>query len=61
MRKNKLELPPQRGQAEDDLEPLPTSLEDGLRALEADQGWKFVSYSHCQELGQQASWLLQKS
>ena len=25
---------------------------------EAIQGWKFMSYSHCQELGQQASWLL---
>ena len=22
------------------------------------QGWKFMSSSHCQELGQQASWLL---
>ena len=22
------------------------------------QGWKFMSCSHCQELGQQASWLL---
>ena len=22
------------------------------------QGWKFISCSHCQELGQQASWLL---
>ena len=22
------------------------------------QGWKFMSFSHCQELGQQATWLL---
>ena len=28
-------------------------------AVEFDnQGWKFMSYSSCQELGQQASWLL---
>ena len=25
---------------------------------DSDQGWKFMSCSHCQELGQKASWLL---
>ena len=30
-----------------------------LRGLKkTEQGWKFFSFSHCQELCQQASWLL---
>ena len=29
-----------------------------VRARASRQGWKFISYSHCQKLGQQASWLL---
>ena len=43
--------------ADDDLNrPAIRSLE-----VEESQGWKFVSCSHCQELCQQASWLLHKS
>ena len=29
-----------------------------LFVFSCNQGWKFMSCSHCQELGQQASWLL---
>ena len=29
-----------------------------LHRLRAEQGWKFMSCCHCQELGQQAIWLL---
>ena len=31
---------------------------DAARPSVMHQGWKFMIYSHCQELGQQANWLL---
>ena len=31
---------------------------DSLSRLSSSQGWKFMSFSHCQELYQQANWRL---
>ena len=31
---------------------------DQIMVTTRQQGWKFMSCSHCKELGQQASWLL---